>query len=328
MSFLMKESLSDVVFLVNGHRVPAIKGLLIVKSPVFAAMFSGNFKESKTTEIPIKDTTVDAFKTMIRFIITEQLVLKDNNNIEHIWDVIQLTDRYDVLRLRQRVGQHLESIINIKNLLSISRFAFNHNIEELISKVMAFIEKNIKELIKWDINEVKQLNDETNDKLLDVLRSTLKCNLGQSLNWIKNKNKIVLIKNEVLDKNGVKSRPYLALSVENDGNYFDLLKIFVGLLYSDKLILKDQDDLDLIEDLCLYFYLKLDNELSFDSIEKRLKHRINVKDFERISKISFDYKIDGLIKSVYEINERNLTQITTISDSYSSVEQLDSSTFG
>ena len=228
MSFIFKESVSDVVFLVNGHRVPAIKRLIIVKSPVFAAMFSGKFIESKLTEIVIKDTTVEAFKTMIRFIYDEciQRVFKDNDtrgNIEHIWDVYQLSDRYDVLRLRQSIGQHLTSIINLKNLLSISTIVFNYYNEVLIASVMAFIEKNINEVIKWDINELQELNDATNDNLLHVLNSDLlRYNLGLSLIRVRinRENKCIWMKNEALDKYSLESRPYLSLIVEHYVNDF------------------------------------------------------------------------------------------------------------
>ena len=63
--YFMNESLSDVVFIVEGQRVPALKQFSSVKSNVFRAMFCGNFRESEEQEVVIKDTTFDAFKTMI-----------------------------------------------------------------------------------------------------------------------------------------------------------------------------------------------------------------------------------------------------------------------
>ena len=76
------------------------------------------------------------------------------------------------------------------------------------------------------------------------------------------------------------------------------------------MILKDQDDLDLIEDLCLFFFVNFECELFFDCIENHLKDRINIENFETISKIAFVYKIDGLIKSLNEFNERNFNRMS------------------
>ena len=45
MHYFMNEDLSDVVFIVEGLRVPALKQLLIIKSRVFRTMFSGKFVE-------------------------------------------------------------------------------------------------------------------------------------------------------------------------------------------------------------------------------------------------------------------------------------------
>ena len=66
----MNEEKSDVLFEVEGQTIPAIKSFLSVKSRVFSAMFSGDFKESKDKEIVIEDTTYehqDKYFSEIRF---------------------------------------------------------------------------------------------------------------------------------------------------------------------------------------------------------------------------------------------------------------------
>ena len=77
MDYFLKESSSGVVFVVDGQRLPALKSILCLKSRVFRDMFSVNFyentepEESKLPEFVVKDTTVDAFKTLLRFVYTE-----------------------------------------------------------------------------------------------------------------------------------------------------------------------------------------------------------------------------------------------------------------
>ena len=72
----MNEERSDVRFIVEGKPIPALKSFLSVRSRVFHAMFSGEFKESKDKEVVIEDTTYEAFKTFIRFVYCDDLGLK------------------------------------------------------------------------------------------------------------------------------------------------------------------------------------------------------------------------------------------------------------
>lgn len=93
LSHFMNESESDVVFVVDGQRVPAIRRVLALKSSVFEAMFSGKYKESDQKEITVQDVTYDAFKSMVRFLYTEQLVLNDDESIEELMEVLRVADR-------------------------------------------------------------------------------------------------------------------------------------------------------------------------------------------------------------------------------------------
>ena len=81
MHYFMNERLSDVVFIVDGLRVPALKQLLIIKSRVFRAMFSGNFRESVEKEVVIKGTTFNAFKLFIRFLYLQSFVNKRSQQL-------------------------------------------------------------------------------------------------------------------------------------------------------------------------------------------------------------------------------------------------------
>ena len=68
MDYFMNASKSDVVFVIEGQKLPALKQIVGLKSKVFDAMFFGNFKESESKEVIIEETTFEAFKTLIGFI--------------------------------------------------------------------------------------------------------------------------------------------------------------------------------------------------------------------------------------------------------------------
>ena len=49
--FLNKTLYSDITFVVNGQKIPAHRCVLTTRCEVLSAMFSGQFAESKTTEV-------------------------------------------------------------------------------------------------------------------------------------------------------------------------------------------------------------------------------------------------------------------------------------
>ena len=63
MDYLSNEELCDVVFVVNGRRIPVHKQFLCVKSRVFRVMFKpyNELNKSEQTVVPIEDTTYKAF---------------------------------------------------------------------------------------------------------------------------------------------------------------------------------------------------------------------------------------------------------------------------
>ena len=190
----MNEEMSDVLFIIEGQRIPALKSFLSVKSRVFRAMFSGDFKESKDKEIVIEDTTYEAFKAFIRFLYNEDLVLK-RNDFKTIRELYRLSDRYDVSRLEERMTDLLSSYNNLfpvywfadvsdKNFeswwttnRSIARIAFELKITKLMDKVMTFIDQNFDHFLKKDYKELRELYDLTDGRLLDLM--TIKCRSGK-----------------------------------------------------------------------------------------------------------------------------------------------------
>mmetsp|Transcript_2559 Transcript_2559/g.6944 ORF Transcript_2559/g.6944 Transcript_2559/m.6944 type:complete len:697 (-) Transcript_2559:392-2482(-) len=68
--FFNDEEFSDVVFLVQGHRVYGHKMILSVVSDCFRAMFTAGFREQESMEIEIKDCSYVAFLALIEYIYT------------------------------------------------------------------------------------------------------------------------------------------------------------------------------------------------------------------------------------------------------------------
>ena len=170
MDYFMNEFLGDVVFVVENQKLPALKLILSFKSKVFRAMFAGNVKEINNEGIPIKDTTFVAFKAFIQFLYCDQLVLKNINDLELIEEVCKLSVRFDTTPLTHRIGEHLKTIeITSSNMELMSRMAFICKVDDIKTKVKAFIDNNFGQYVYRDIKDLLHLNDSTNSLLLKVL---------------------------------------------------------------------------------------------------------------------------------------------------------------
>ncbi|KAE8785220.1 Speckle-type POZ protein-like protein [Hordeum vulgare] len=105
----------DVTFIVDQTEIRAHKLVLSVRSPVFAAEFRWHMDESSIIRV-VKDMSASTFRAMLRFIYTDELPIKPNNNRmisltsqdKHASrryeamarDLLVAADRYDLQRLR------------------------------------------------------------------------------------------------------------------------------------------------------------------------------------------------------------------------------------
>ena len=180
MDYFMNEDKSDVVFVVEGQRLPALKQFLSVRNKVFRAMFSDNFQESKDKTVVIEETSFEAFKTLILFLYSDRLVLEDDKDLKLIKEVCELSDRYDSPRLLEKVGQHLvEMPLNLENIKPFIDIAFNHKINELMEKMLKFIDNNFDNFIKILNNkQLIGLNDTTGNAFFELLANRYRKLIG------------------------------------------------------------------------------------------------------------------------------------------------------
>ena len=176
MDYFMNQELSDFVFEINGKEVPVLKAFLSVKSRVFRNMFSenrleeeDNGKTSRNRKV-IKDTIFEAFKTFILYLHCDQLILEDDNDIELILEVLQLTENYEAIRLKDKLHKQLNKlVINFTNLLLIASVGYYYKWEDLMSEVLTFIKQNFDEFIDKNINELEKWNKLTESRVSKIM---------------------------------------------------------------------------------------------------------------------------------------------------------------
>ncbi|CAG2120565.1 unnamed protein product, partial [Medioppia subpectinata] len=168
--YFMNESECNVVFKVEGKRIPALKELLIYRSDYFRSMFSGNYTESKDKEIEIHDTTYEAFKTIIWYLYSYELAIDSEEmliDLDFQYEVYRLADRFQIKRLLIYFENQLKANITEENLELVSRISFDYKINSLMISVKKFIDKTFDKLILEDKDYVKKINGFTDDYMFD-----------------------------------------------------------------------------------------------------------------------------------------------------------------
>ncbi|GMR54761.1 hypothetical protein PMAYCL1PPCAC_24956, partial [Pristionchus mayeri] len=137
------EPCHDVTLLINGEKIYVNKGLLSCHSPVFKAMFYGEFIEKNMKEIEMKDIDHKEFVDLLNLIypsgdkLTDAnskplLKLADRFQIKMILDQaeqflfhstkldvsskLELSDQYRLVKLQDHCLDKLKTIKDIKNL--------------------------------------------------------------------------------------------------------------------------------------------------------------------------------------------------------------------
>jgi hypothetical protein len=94
---------SDVVLVVEGKEIHVHRYMLSLQSPVFKALFNGNFKDSKQEKIELK---YDKYEAMLLFIqlLYPQNMLDGNKdevyiNNENVLQILEIADKYTAINI-------------------------------------------------------------------------------------------------------------------------------------------------------------------------------------------------------------------------------------
>ena len=121
-------------------KVRAHKFLLAGVSPVFRKQFFGPLKTTEDT-VDIKDTTVEAFTTMISYIYqpsdSDSFSLSDITCPQALCELLNLAERYEMLTMGALIRSILESLpITSENMIFTATVAKNYAVFENVSKML------------------------------------------------------------------------------------------------------------------------------------------------------------------------------------------------
>jgi hypothetical protein len=204
--YFKNEEFSDVIFVIEGKRLPAKKDILSFRNKVFRVMFNGKFTEAKAENVVIEETTFEAFHTMIWYLYSDQLEIKNPDDFKLIDELLKLGDRYEAFRMIVSICAHLAGLeITLENFESIMKIAFdmkrtfedilkeNEQQKKLMDNVKDFMRGNFKFLMKKKNKELVALSTSTDGRLIRIMadkyrhvKRKLDCfkkNLSQVKQW-------------------------------------------------------------------------------------------------------------------------------------------------
>lgn len=135
------KTLSDVTFKCKNSNIKAHTLILASGSPVLAAMFQHNFKESQEKIVLIKDTNPIVFEELLCYIYTGNF--NSGRNVD-VSELFVAADKYAVESLKEVCALILSRRLMVANVARYLVLSHLHNSPKLHEASLDFISKNAK----------------------------------------------------------------------------------------------------------------------------------------------------------------------------------------
>ncbi|GFY45130.1 speckle-type POZ protein-like [Trichonephila inaurata madagascariensis] len=164
-------SFADVELKCESFTIPAHKGILASRSPVFSAMFKNEMRESRETTVYITDISISTLRTMLAYIYTSRI---NDITMSNAQDLLYAADKYQLTRLKNICSEYLKNNVSDQNVLNLLEFGdfFDRESKEF---AMNFICNKVAEFsILENTQEWKRLRKEQTELAMEVLVSLVK----------------------------------------------------------------------------------------------------------------------------------------------------------
>ena len=135
---------SDVTFNCGGEIIKAHTLILASGSPILAAMFQNDFKESQERVVLIKDIEAKVFENFLRYIYVGECDLLEKGEGSEVADLLVAADKYAVDSLKEECENHLSKIITVETAVQYLELAHLHNAQKLHKSALNFMADNAK----------------------------------------------------------------------------------------------------------------------------------------------------------------------------------------
>ncbi|XP_043318077.1 kelch-like protein 30 [Cervus elaphus] len=146
--------LVDVTLLVGGRELPCHRGLLALSSPYFHAMFAGDFAESCSARVELRDVEPAVVAQLVDFVYTGRLTVTQGN----VEALTRTAARLHFPAVQKVCGRYLQQQLDATNCLGICEFGEQQGLLGVAAKAWAFLRENFEAVARED--EFLQLSQE------------------------------------------------------------------------------------------------------------------------------------------------------------------------
>ena len=163
-AMLEDPTFADVTFDVSGTCITAHRAVLCARSEYFKAMLTSGFKEQQDGKISIDDTTPGAFRTLLRYLYTDELRFAD----VEVLNVIRLAHMMQLTRVYNFVTRHCHCNISVYNATQWLVGADQWKMDELRTVALRFLARNFRQ-VRSDAKEALRLLQDHPALMMEVM---------------------------------------------------------------------------------------------------------------------------------------------------------------
>ncbi|XP_004386553.1 kelch-like protein 30 [Trichechus manatus latirostris] len=138
--------LADVTLLVGGRELPCHRSLLALSSPYFHAMFAGNFAESFSARVELRDMEPAVVGQLVDFVYTGRLTINQGN----VEALTRTAAHLHFPAVQKVCGRYLQQQLDAANCLGICEFGEQQGLLGVAAKAWAFLRENFEAVARED----------------------------------------------------------------------------------------------------------------------------------------------------------------------------------
>lgn len=138
--------LADLTLLVGGRELPCHRALLALSSPYFHAMFAGNFAESFSARVELRDVEPAVVGQLVDFVYTGRLTVTQGN----VEALTRAAARLHFPAVQKVCGRYLQHQLDATNCLGICEFGEQQGLPGVAAKARAFLRENFEAVARED----------------------------------------------------------------------------------------------------------------------------------------------------------------------------------
>uniref|UniRef100_A0A7E4V329 BTB domain-containing protein n=1 Tax=Panagrellus redivivus TaxID=6233 RepID=A0A7E4V329_PANRE len=144
-SLHLNEALSDVTIVIEGAKLPAHRVILAQRCDYFRAMFEVGMIESTSKCIEIRETPLNGFKLILKWIYTGRFKF---TSIDDAFEVLRLANMYQITELVNKSIHYLKRNISVDVVCMILNESIFLSQDKLTNFILDFVNSKSCELVK------------------------------------------------------------------------------------------------------------------------------------------------------------------------------------